>query len=72
VAGGPKLGDFEAGLVAAAFSPTVSVVSGGLLCIVGAGVTAAVYPELRRYRSDRGVRPPASEAEVEGRAEGEP
>jgi MFS family permease len=72
VAGGPKLGDLEAGLVAAAFSPTVSVISGGLLCIVGAGVTAGVYPELRRYRSDQGVRPPASEAEVEGRAEGEP
>lgn len=51
VAGGPKLGDLEAGLVATAFTPTVSVVSGGVACIVGAFVCAAVYPELRRYRA---------------------
>jgi MFS family permease len=51
VTGGPKLGDFEAGLVAAWFSPTVSVVSGGLACILGAWGTGAIYPELRRYRS---------------------
>jgi MFS family permease len=51
VAGGPKLGDLEAGLVASAFTPTVSVVSGGVACIVGAFVCAAAYPELRRYRS---------------------
>ena len=36
VTGGPKLGDVEAGLVAAWFSPTISVVTGGLACIVGA------------------------------------
>jgi MFS family permease len=51
VAGGPKLGDLEAGLVASAFTPTVSVVSGGIACIVGAAVCAAIYPELRRYRA---------------------
>lgn len=52
VTGGPRLGDFEAGVVAQAFSPTISVVTGGLACIVGAGVVAAVYPELRRYRAE--------------------
>jgi MFS family permease len=52
VAGGPRLGDFEAGLIATWFTPTVSVVSGGLACVVGAGVVAIVYPELRRYRAD--------------------
>ncbi len=51
VAGGPKLGDLEAGVVATVFTPTVSVVSGGVACIVGAFVCAAVYPELRRYRA---------------------
>ena len=51
VTGGPRLGDFEAGIVAQAFSPAVSVVTGGLACIVGAGVVAGVYPELRRYRA---------------------
>ena len=51
VTGGPKLGDLEAGIVAAAVSPTFSVVSGGLACIVGAFACAGAYPELRRYRA---------------------
>jgi MFS family permease len=51
VAGGPKLGDLEAGVVASAFTPTISVVSGGIACIVGALVCAGAYPELRRYRA---------------------
>ena len=50
VTGGPKVGDVEAGLVAAWFSPTISVISGGLACILGAGLVALAYPELRRYR----------------------
>lgn len=53
VTGGPRLGDLEAGLVAQAVSPWASVVSGGLLCIVGAGLVAWIYPELRRYRPGR-------------------
>lgn len=51
VTGGPRLGDLEAGLVAQAFSPTVSVVSGGLLCVAGAGLIALLVPELRRYHA---------------------
>jgi MFS family permease len=51
VTGGPKLGDLEAGIVAAAVSPTFSVVSGGLACIAGAFACAGAYPELRRYRA---------------------
>lgn len=50
VTGGPRLGDFEAGLVAAWFTPTISVITGGLACIVGAGVIAVAYPELRHHR----------------------
>src|SRR5438093_631101 len=53
VTGGPKLGDLEAGLVAAAVSPTFSVISGGLACVVGAFACAAAYPELRRYEAPR-------------------
>ena len=52
VTGGPKLGDLEAGLVAAAVSPTFSVITGGLACIVGAFATGALYPELRHYDAD--------------------
>jgi MFS family permease len=51
VTGGPRLGDVEAGLVAAWVTPAFSVVTGGLACIVGAGVVALSYPELRRYRA---------------------
>lgn len=51
VTGGPRLGDLEAGLVASAFSPAVSVVSGGLLCIAGAGLLAWLVPAFRRYHA---------------------
>jgi hypothetical protein len=61
VSGGPRLGDLEAGLVAAAVSPAFSVVSGGLACVVGAFACAAGYPELRRYEAPepKGSRRPA-------------
>jgi MFS family permease len=55
VTGGPRLGDLEAGLVAAAFTPTISVISGGLACIVGASLLAWRVPELRRYRAGQRV-----------------
>ena len=63
VAGGPRLGDLEGGLVAAAFTPTISVVSGGLLCLAGVAVIAidgAALRALARRRSaliDRTVQP---------------
>ena len=49
VTGGPRLGDVEAGLVAAAFTPAVSVVSGGLACIAGVAALAFLMPEFARY-----------------------
>jgi MFS family permease len=51
VTGGPRLGDLEAGAVASLFSPFVSVVSGGLLCVVGTALLAALVPEFRRYHA---------------------
>jgi MFS family permease len=51
VTGGPRLGDVEAGLVADLVSPTFSVVSGGIACVIGAGLVALAYPELRRARA---------------------
>jgi MFS family permease len=51
VTGGPRLGDVEAGVVAGLVSPTFSVVSGGIACIVGAVLVALAYPELRRARA---------------------
>lgn len=51
VAGGPRLGDFEAGAVAAATTPQFSVVSGGLACILGALFIARKIPEYDRYEA---------------------
>jgi len=51
VAGGPRLGDLEAGAVATAFGDTVSVVSGGLACIAGALLIAWRLPGFTRLRS---------------------
>jgi hypothetical protein len=48
---GPKLGDTEAGLVAAAIGITASVVSGGVLCIVGVGICCYFLPKFWKYRS---------------------
>jgi MFS family permease len=55
---GPRLGDLEAGAVAALFSPVVAVVSGGVLTVVGIGVLAAATSTLRSYRR----RPPPATA----------
>ena len=50
VAGGPRVGDFEAGAVAAVFGDTTSVVSGGLACIAGALILARLLPGFRHLR----------------------
>ena len=58
VAGGPRLGNFEAGVVAEAFSPAVSVISGGVLTLAGVGLVAAFIPQLAQYRAqEHGVAP---------------
>lgn len=51
VVGGPRLGDFEAGAVAALVSPAFSVVSGGLAVIVGVGILALRVPQFARYHA---------------------
>jgi len=50
VIGGPMLGQFESGLVAGIFSPEVSVVSGGLACILATLAIAALVPGLLRVK----------------------
>jgi MFS family permease len=49
VQGGPRLGDMESGAVATLTSIEFSVVSGGLACIAGAAVIAALMPAFRRH-----------------------
>ena len=53
--GGPQLGELEAGAVAQWLGAQVSVVTGGLGCLLATAIVAFVTPELRAYR------PPASE-----------
>jgi MFS family permease len=48
---GPSLGNAEAGLLATVTSVRFSIVSGGLACIVGAGVLALLLPRYRRYEA---------------------
>jgi MFS family permease len=50
--GGPELGEVEAGAVANWFGAPISVITGGVGCLLATGWLAAVTPELRRYRAE--------------------
>jgi MFS family permease len=50
-AGGPQLGEIEAGVVANWWGAPFSVVTGGIGCLLATGGIAATTPELRAYRS---------------------
>ena len=60
VAGGPRLGDVEAGVVAALTSVRFSVVSGGLACVLGALAIGRWAPQFRNYSYDPDRPPPTS------------
>ena len=53
VAGGPRLGDVESGTVAGAVGLRFSVVSGGLLCMIGILPIVAAFPAFWRYNQPR-------------------
>jgi hypothetical protein len=48
--GGPQLGELEAGLAAQWIGARLSVVTGGVGCLIATAVIAAVTPALTRYR----------------------
>ena len=50
--GGPQLGEVEAGVVARLTTPRLSVVSGGVACVLVAGVVALLAPALRRLERE--------------------
>jgi MFS family permease len=56
--GGPQLGEVEAGVVAQLFGVPFALVSGGIGCIVGMGLIALKWPQLRSYDRDESI--PAS------------
>ena len=51
--GGPQLGEFEAGAVANWLGATVSVVIGGIGCLIATVWVAVATPALRRYVAER-------------------
>ena len=51
---GPALGNAEAGIVAHATTVNTAIVSGGVLCVVGIGVLAALLPGFRRFDAGLG------------------
>jgi hypothetical protein len=48
-AGGPQLGEIEAGVVGQAFGVQWSAISGGIACLVGVAFIAKVWPQLTNY-----------------------
>ena len=48
-AGGPQLGEIEAGIVGQLFGVQWSAISGGIACILGAAAISKVWPQLTNY-----------------------
>ena len=53
VTSGPRFGDAEAAAVAAVAGPQFSVVSGGVLCLLGLIVVVRLFPQLTAYELGR-------------------
>ena len=58
VTSGPRLGDIEAAAAAAVIGAQASVISGGVLCILGVAVVARLFPELGRHVHEPAAAPP--------------
>ncbi|KTD59078.1 MFS transporter [Legionella shakespearei] len=48
---GPRLGDARAGFVAAGFGISTALISGGILCIIGVGLSCYALPKFWSYKS---------------------
>lgn len=54
-AGGPQLGEVEAGAVASAFGTPFAIISGGIGCLLAVGIVALKWPALRNYNGDEQI-----------------
>jgi MFS family permease len=52
IQGGPQLGEIESGLVAQWLTTPLSIVTGGIGCLIAVGIITLAWPQLRRYRGD--------------------
>lgn len=69
---GPTLGNLESGLAARLLGLTGSVVSGGILCIAGTALCAALLPAFRRYDGRDGLAHKQAEEAAWAASAGEP
>jgi hypothetical protein len=53
VAGGPRLGDLRAGVLASSFGVTAAMVSGGVVIVVAMALVAVLVPSFWRFRASR-------------------
>jgi hypothetical protein len=53
VAGGPRLGDLRAGVLASAFGVSVAMVSGGVVIVIAMAVVAVAVPSFWLFRASR-------------------
>jgi len=70
VTSGPRLGDAEAAGVAALAGPQFSVVSGGVLCLVGLLAVVRLFPGMLNYEHDGHPGPIAASTADPGLSEG--
>ncbi len=61
---GPYLGNAEAGLVASRFGLRFSVVSGGVMCVLGSGLLALLLPKFISYDGREGLARKLAEEET--------
>jgi MFS family permease len=72
VTSGPRLGDIESGAVASLATPRFSVVSGGVGCVLAAGLFARAFPALLRYDSEDAERALRAANSTQAQAEAAP
>ena len=61
---GPALGNAESGLVAGLFSVPFSVVSGGVLCVLGCAACFVLLPSFRDYQTNARAQPELVESKA--------
>jgi len=53
--GGPQLGEMESGLVAQVLGVPFAIISGGVGCVLAAGIVIKKFPQLWAYEGDEGL-----------------
>lgn len=54
-AGGPQLGEIEAGVVGQFWGVQMAAITGGIACVIGVGVAAKIWPQMAQYQGDEEI-----------------